>query len=106
MAGSATLAQCFMDEYERPNLFPVTFGAALVLARHHQAAPFLMYVHPVRVVALDAIHFAFPDRMVLRQVDFDFGLDVTTNAGSRIVPRVYNEAPSSASGGNVPAARS
>jgi hypothetical protein len=91
MADGAAFAQRRVLENERASLFAMTLGAVLVLPRHGQAARRLHDIHPVRIVALHAIHFAFNHRMVLRQVKFSPGFLVTLKAGFRIFAGINDE---------------
>jgi hypothetical protein len=77
-----------MLENERPRLLAMTLGASLILARHRQPARRFHDVHPVRIVALHAIHFAFDDRVMLRQMEFRPGFLVALEAGLRVFARV------------------
>jgi hypothetical protein len=68
VANGAAFAQRRVLEDVRPGFFTMTLGAAFIETRHGQSACRFHDVHPVRVVALDAIHLAFEDRMMLRQM--------------------------------------
>src|SRR5690348_13504692 len=61
MADGAAFPERGMLENERTRLFPVTLRAILVFPRHGQTARGLHDIHPVRIVALHAAHFAFND---------------------------------------------
>jgi hypothetical protein len=65
VAGDTTFAQRVVLEDKWPCLVPVALGATLILPRHGQSAGGFHDVHAMRVVALDAVHVAFQDRMVL-----------------------------------------
>lgn len=58
----------------------------------------------MRVVALDAIHFAFDDGMMLREVEFGVSLEVAIKASGRVFAGVENEFAASAANGDVLAA--
>lgn len=70
VANRAALAQGRVLEDVRPGFFTMALGAALVEARHGKPARRLHNVHAVRIVALDAIHLAFQDGVVLGQMKF------------------------------------
>jgi len=57
-----------MLENERPRLLAMALGAILVEARHGETAGGFHDVHAVGIVALDAIHFTFDDRVMLREM--------------------------------------
>jgi len=96
MANSAAFSQRFVFEHERASLLPVTFGAALIAARHCQTARWLENISAVRVMALYAVHSTFRYRMMLRQSEFAVDLQMALEASVRIFSRVDNELASSA----------
>src|SRR5882762_9832221 len=96
MANRAAFPQRFMLEDKRPRLFAVTLAAAFIPPRHGQPPLRLEDVAAMRIVALRAIHPAFQDRMMLRQIEFRVRLKVTLQTGGRILSRVDDESPSAA----------
>jgi hypothetical protein len=76
VASDAAFAQCVVREDKRPSLISMARGATLILPRHGQAAGGFHHVHPVRIVALDAIHPAFNNRVVLRKVELGLYVQV------------------------------
>jgi hypothetical protein len=62
-----------MLKHKRPRLFAVTLRAILVQPRHRETSGGLENIAAVRVVALDTIHPAFDDGVMLRQVEFGVG---------------------------------
>lgn len=100
MANRATFPERGVLEDERPRLFPVALRAAFVQARHGQAARGFHDVHAVGIVALDAVHFAFDDRMMLRQMKFSAGFLVALEAALGILSWVNDEFFQSAASGH------
>jgi len=91
MADGAAFPERGMLENERTCLFPVTLRAILVFPRHGQAARRLHDIHPVRIVALHAAHFAFNDGMMLRQVKFSLGILMALEARFRVLAGIDDE---------------
>ena len=104
VANGATFAQSFVFENKWARLFAVTGGAILVQPRHGQSAGRLEDVSAMRVMTLDAIHAAFNDWVMLRQIEFSMGLQMTLETGRRIFSRVDDEFAASAAGLEVFAA--
>jgi len=94
-----------MFENERAGLFAMTLSAVLILARHRQATRWLENVSTVRVVALDAVHSTFDNRMALGQTEFRFGLEVALETAGGVFARVQDEFSAPAAGLDVLAAR-
>ena len=86
-----------MLEHDRTRLLAVAVGAAFVLSRHGKAACGLHDVGAVRIVALCAIHPAFDDRMVLRQVKFGVRFEVALKTGRGVFAEIDDEFFSAAS---------
>src|SRR5437899_1960867 len=91
MADGATFAQCLVVKHKWLGLLAMTLGATFVKLRHGQTTCRLENVPTVRVVALDAIHAAFSHRMMLRQIEFGLGFQMTLKAGSRVFAWVDDE---------------
>lgn len=87
----AAFAHGFVFKDEWLGLFAMTLGAGLIEPRHGEAAGGFHHVAPMRVVALHAIHFAFDDRMMLRQVEFGVGLEMTLKAGRCVLAGIDDE---------------
>jgi len=87
----AAFPQCFMLKNEWAGLFPVTLGATLVEACHREASRRFQNVAAVRVVALRAVHVAFDDGMMLRQVEFGVNVEMALEAGRRVIVRIDDE---------------
>lgn len=83
----------------------MTFGAGLVATRHGQTSRWFHDVSPVGIMALHAVHFAFDDGMMVRQVKFRVGLKVTFETCRGIAPRIDNKPAAAAAAGDMFAAR-
>src|ERR1051326_4915233 len=101
MAGGATFAQSGMFENKRAGLFAMASRAPLVEPSHRQPAAGLEDVSSMRVMALDAVHFVFQQRMMLRQVELGFPGPVPFEAGRGIFARIDDGPVSAAAGGDV-----
>lgn len=73
----------------------MTFGALLVEAGHGEAAARLHDFVAVRVVALNAIHAAFDDRMTLRKVELRMDIEVALETSGGIFAGINDEASAS-----------
>src|SRR5277367_826913 len=105
VATGATFAHGCMFEYDGLGLFPMALGAIFVLAPQHQSARWLHDIHTVRVVALDAIHFAFEDKMVLGQMKFRLDVRMALKTSGGILAGVDDEVLASASSSHMFTAR-
>ena len=104
VADDATLAQGGMFEDERPGFLAMTLRAGFVLAREREAARGFHDVHAVRVMALDAIHLAFDDGMMLREVELRVRFEMALEAGLGIAAGIDDEFIVTAPGGDMLAA--
>lgn len=68
-------------ENKRPRLIAMAGGTGLVQLRHCQSAGGFHDVVPMRVVALDAVHLAFDDGMMMRQAEFGVRANMAAEAG-------------------------
>ncbi len=106
MAANATFAQSRVLKNERQGLLPMALGAVFIQARHREAAFWFHDIQPMRIMALNAVHFAFGDRMMLGKTKGSADLEVTLEAGfgilARIDDKLFETAP--AAHGNVFAA--
>ncbi len=91
VADGAAFAECRMFEDVRFGLFAVTVGTGFIDARHRETAGGFHDIKPVRIVALNAGHFAFKDGMMLRQMELGVRRNVTLETSVRLFPRVDNE---------------
>jgi hypothetical protein len=91
MTHRAPLPQGFVLKNKRPRLLPMTLSAILIQPRHCQAARRFENIAPVRIVALNAIHVTFNDRMMLRHPKFSLRLQMTLETSGWIFARVHNK---------------
>jgi hypothetical protein len=105
MADSASFAQCFVFENERASLLAMALSAPFIQTSHHQSPAPLVNIHSVRIVTLGAIHFAFPDRVMLRQINFGMSLQMALQAGGRVVTRINDQPTAPPACRHMPAAR-
>jgi hypothetical protein len=91
MANGAAFAQGFVFENKRPALLAMTIRASFVQARHRQAAGGLHDVVAMWLMAVHAVHVAFDDGMMLRQIKFGVDVDVALKTGRSIFPGIHDE---------------
>src|SRR5689334_3329783 len=96
MADHAALAHGLVLKGERARLLAMTPGTSLVYARHRKSASGFENVPAVRVVALDAIHPLFQNRMMLRQFELSMRREMALEARGRIPARIDDELPRAA----------
>lgn len=106
VANDAAFTQRFMLEHERSRLIAMALGALLVAPRHGEATSWFHNLFAVRIVTLHAIHSAFDDRMVLRQIEFRVDLEMALKTGGRIFAGVNDEFASPAAALDMFAPRS
>ena len=80
-----------MLEHHRARLLAMTLGAAFILPRHREAARRFHDVAAVRIVALHAIHPAFDDGMMLRQIKFRVRFEMALETGGRVFAGIENK---------------
>jgi hypothetical protein len=98
MADRATFPQRLVLVNHRPRLLAMAFGARLVQPRHAGSGPHaqrramrrLENVRAVRIMALDAVHSALDDWMMLRQLKLGMDVQVAGEACLRVAARVYD----------------
>lgn len=100
----AALTHRFVLEDERLDLIAMTLCAGLIESRHGEATGGLHDVRAVRVMALDATHFAFEDGMMLREVELGVGFDVAIQTARRVLAWIENKFSPPAAAGDVQAA--
>jgi hypothetical protein len=105
VADGATFPHRFVLKYEWPALVSVASRARFIQLRHGQARRRFEYIAPVGIVALDAIHPPFNDRVVVRQVQLGVNLQVTLEADRRVPPRVNDKSTPPTTRSGVFAAR-
>src|SRR5437899_7160018 len=76
----AALAERGVLEDEGPGLFAMAFGAGLVQPPHGKSTLRLHDVLAVRIMALDAVHLAFGDGMMLGEMKLRLNFLVTLEA--------------------------
>ena len=91
VANRAAFAQRGVLEDERPGLLAMTLAAGFVLARHSQASSGLQDVHPMRIMALDAIHLSFKDRMMLGKVELRARFLMALETGFGVLARIQDK---------------
>lgn len=91
VAGGATFAHRFVREHKRTRLGFVALRATLILRCHREATGRFENVAAVRIVAIHAIHVAFEDGMMLRQIKFGVDIQMTLKTGLGIFAGVDDE---------------
>ena len=91
VTSGATFAHGFVLENDRPRLLAMTLGAAFIEPRHRESSRWLENVAAVRVVALHAVHVAFDDGMMLRQIEFSLSFEVALKTRRRVFVRIDDE---------------
>lgn len=105
VAGHTAFAHRFMFEDGGSCLFAMTSGARFVEPGHGQTARGFHDVEPVRVVALHAIHPAFDDWMMLRQIEFRVSFKVALKASRGVFAGIDDEFAATTANLSVFAAR-
>lgn len=107
VADGAAFAQGGVFEDKGTGLFAMALGASLILAGHGQSARGLHDIHAVGIVALHAVHFAFDDRVMLREVKFSPGFLVALETSFGVFAGIDDEffEPAAAGHGDVFAGR-
>jgi hypothetical protein len=105
VAGDAALAQPFMGENERPCLSPVARGARLIHPAHPQPPGGFEDVHPVSIVALNTVDLALHQGMMLRQPELRRRHEMALKTHGGLPAGIDYGPASSASRGDVQAAR-
>jgi hypothetical protein len=107
VASDATFTQRVVLEDKWPGLVSMALRATLIPPRHGQPPGRFHDVHAVRIVALDAVHPPFQDRVVLGEVELSLHLQVALKTSGRVLARIDDEsfAPAQAGRGDMLAAR-
>ena len=103
VADPATLAQGRVLKHGGFGLFAVAGGASLVQLREGRSARRFQDVAAVRIVTLHAVHFAFEDGMMLREVELRLRFQVAVKTGLRLPARVEDEFSPPATDRDMPA---
>jgi hypothetical protein len=114
MTNDAAFTQGFVLVNDHARLFAMALCARFIQPRQPGCCPRpkgrpmrgFENIHPVRVVALDAVHPVFQHRMMVRQSELGMHMDMTTEAGLRFPARIDNEFSTSAPHLHMQAARS
>jgi hypothetical protein len=99
VADHASFTQRVVPEDKRPRLIPMALGATLILPRHGQPAGWFHDVQPVRVVALDAVHAAFQDLVVLGKMELSLNVQMALKTSRRVTARIDDESFAAAQAG-------
>ena len=91
VAGRAALAHRGVLIHHRFGLLPVALGARFIQSRHRQTPGGFHDVHAVGVMALDAVHLAFDDRMMLGKMEFRARGQVALEAAFRVLAGIDDE---------------
>jgi hypothetical protein len=91
VTNDAPLAHGFMLKDKRPGLITMTFSTGLVESRQSEATGRFHDVNTMRVMALNTIHLAFNDRVMLRQREFRVRREMTLKTGGRILAGVQDK---------------
>ena len=91
VADRAAFAQGRVFKNKWPGLFPMALGARFIQPRHGQSARRFHDVQTMRVVALDTVHFSLKHRMMLGKMKFSLRLQMTLEAGLRVLARIDDE---------------
>ena len=106
MAARAPFPHRSVLEHKRPRLLSMAFAARLIQPRNRWPASRFHDVHPMRVMALHAVHFPFRYGVMLRQMKLGVDIQVALITRLWILPRIHDElVPTCASHGNVFAGR-
>lgn len=104
VANSAALTHRLMLKEHRLRLLTMTSRTGLIPATHGESAPGLHDVAPVRIMALNAVHVTFRQRMMLGQFEVRVDVLVAAETSLRIFSRVMNESVATAADLDVLAA--
>ena len=96
MTNGAAFAKRVMFEHNGLRLLAMALRAILVQPGHRQSAARFHDVAAVRVVALDTVHPAFQDGMMLRKVEFSVNFKVALKTRRRVFAGIDNELAASA----------
>ena len=105
VAGAAAFAERGVLEDNGLGLCLVALGARLVQTRHCQPSRRFHDVLPVGIVALDAVHFAFQNRMMLGMMEFSLSIQVALETRGGVLAGIDYEIGSTRARGDMFAAR-
>lgn len=101
----ATFAHGRVFKGHRLGLFPVTLGARLVDPRHCQTTRRFENLRTMRIVALNAVHLSFEDRMMLGKMELRLDIQMALQTGLRVFARIDDEVSAGGAQRSVFAAR-
>lgn len=101
----AAFAQGFVFKHKRTRLLAMTGRAAFVETRHGESTGGFEDVAAVRIVTVHTIHPPLNDRMMMREMEFRVRLQVTLEAGRRVLARIDDELTPAAAHSDVLASR-
>lgn len=101
MTNRAAFAHRFMLEDKWLGLVAMTLRAGLIESGHREAAGGFHDVRSVRVMTLNTIHFAFNDRMMLREAELCMGFEMAIKATGRVFAGIKNKFSAPTAGGDV-----
>lgn len=104
VADDAALAQGGVLKDHGPGFLAMALRAGFVFAGERETMRGFHDVHAVRVVALNAVHLAFDDGVMLREIELRVRLEVALEAGFGIATGIDDEFVVTAAGGDVLAA--
>lgn len=105
MTNGAAFAHRLVLEDNRLRLLAMASSTGFILPHHRQTSSGFLYVAPMRIMALDAIHMALGQRMMLGELEVGVDVLMATVASFRISPRIVNESSPAPAGLDMPAAR-
>ena len=91
MARRTAVAHRLVLEHHWAGLLAMAVGAAFILSRHGEAARRFHDVRAMRIVALRAIHPAFDDRMMLRQIELGVRFEMALETRGRVLAGIEDE---------------
>jgi len=91
VAGRASFSQRGVFEDEWPRLFPMTLGARFIQAASGKCASRFHDVKAMGVMALNTVHLAFSDRMMLWKVKFGVDFQMTLITSLRRLARINDK---------------
>ena len=105
MTNGAALAHRFVFKDHRLRLLAMASSTGFILPPHCQSASGFFHIAPMRIMALDAIHMALGQRVMLGELEVGVDVLMATEASFRISPRIVNESSPAPAGLDMPAAR-
>jgi hypothetical protein len=101
VTNGAAFAESFVFKNVGAGLLAMTLSAGFIEATHGEAARGFLDIAAVRIVTLDAIHFAFDDRVMLRESEFCVRLEMTIETPGGVVTRIDDKLSAATTSGDV-----